>query len=334
MGLAHPSCEVLFGRMETSSPTASTAPGPEHLTARMTDLDFEMAKDEFGEKVLVLEKADFHASNEIFLAKNSKSEIMAIFKTAEVSKFLNRLLNNWDLLSFHRQMEPGGLNKRSIVTSEVARAANLSISPLTVAATNSKGEEGTLQKYLAGYKTGKDADPEWVQRVSRVQSQEMILLDIVLGMADRHNRNWMVNEKGDLKIIDTDHVLYLTEHIRWQSISEEFPQSKGLVEPQVAEKLLSLKVDELTKLMRDRGIPEAGIHFAMQRLLGVQNALTDHHTLESIEKDFTILSSTTYLNLGARLIIGFGAAYILAMACENSATSSDSTSFCSAISSQ
>jgi hypothetical protein len=251
---------------------------------------------------LRLEKMDTDSANAVYKAINGDGEIVAIFKGDAITKKLNRLLNERDLFSFKQSMEKRGLQKRSLVVGDLDKEMKLDLVPSIQEAETSEKQKGTLQTFLKGYETGNKAPKAWIEKVSRAQAQEGMLFDTLLGMADRHTQNWMVNPDGDLKLIDTDHILYLTQKIRWRerpSFQKNFPNLEGTTEPEVAKKFLSLTPERLGEILKERGLPDSAIENAQTRLADIQQGLRDGDPVEKIAKDNSILSIMNYRNTTA-----------------------------------
>ena len=266
---------------------------------------------------LRLELVNTGTANLVYKAINGEGQVVAIFKGDAASKPLLLTFIEWDVFTLSRQMEKNGLARRSLVVSDIDQKMGLDLIPVTVNAEGDNGAKGTLQKFLDGYTAAKDAlvDPERavsVEKISKPQGQKAILFDTLLGMGDRHNGNWMVNSEGDLKLIDSDMVLFLRPSIRWYfpGSLHSLPQAQGVVAAEVKDSFLKLKPSDLEQILKGRDIPPKAIHYATQRLLNIQAALRRGDPIEKIARDNTIQSVINYKR-GVAAIAGSSAAAIL-----------------------
>jgi UDP-N-acetylglucosamine:LPS N-acetylglucosamine transferase len=254
---------------------------------------------------LELSKMDVVSNYDVYVAKNADGEAVVVFKLEDPKNSLRKFLLSWDWLRFKSAVEKNGYSKRNEVNYTIGKKLDFDVVTPTLRARTSDGEAGSVQKYLQGYKDGASADPTWIGKASRHQSQQLFLIDTLMGRADGQPGNWMANSNGDLKMIDTDRILYRSPKAYWQTstpIEQVFPQAMGEVEGQTREKFLSLTPSDLSGMLNEYGFPEDSIQYAVDRLGGMQRAIRAGEPLEKIVHDFSLLHSSQSKTLNVLLM--------------------------------
>jgi len=275
------------------------------------ELDKSM-RELFG-RDLRLEAFDTGSAFSVYKVRNSKGNVVAVFKPSE-RPFTNFRLET-DFFSMRNAFEKDGRQYRDKVFYELNVLFNLNMVPPSSVAESSHYRKGNVIGFLHNYTEGKKATPAQLKSVSKHEAQGMYLLDIITGHQDRHSRNWLIGEEGDVKLIDNDLILHRTKKVRWRKftkIDKYLPQAKGKIDSDLADKIISIDSKEFSSLLLRNGIPPQAIKYAVIRLEGIQEGIIKGVPLEELVKKYQNLSvinykSAKYVFYGAAPVIATGA---------------------------
>lgn len=245
----------------------------------------KMRQIKIGEELTIEPFDEVKRTFSIYKALNKEGKIIGIVKPEEtgIVNFVSML----DIVSMRRTIEEGGKLKRDISSYKLSEAFGFDL----VAKTEMINDKihGTKMDFLDNYVTGRKADKSWFKKVSVKKAQAMYLFDIVLGHQDRHADNLMVNSEGDLKLIDNDLVLHNVEKLRWHNFTnaeELFPHAIGKIDNSIKEKVMELSEKRITHILKEAGLEEDAIKFALNRYRYIRQAVEEDKTLVEIMNDF------------------------------------------------
>jgi hypothetical protein len=108
--------------------------------------------------------------------------------------------------SFYEQMWPQGFWLREVATSDVADLFNKAGMhmpvPNTVQTEDEDGNQGARQDFFKGMEMGGVDEATAREIAERPEIANYALFDFLSGNLDRHEGNWMVNDDGEIGLID------------------------------------------------------------------------------------------------------------------------------------
>jgi hypothetical protein len=292
------------------------------LADRSTQPQFGLIVDEITDGTwsgLNLTRLQTGSLNPVFKASRPDGTVVAIFKP-DSQKFtlkdsLMRTFSiEWDLTRMGRVYEQNFESRREAVTYQLSKSLGFNNVPRSTRGVTDVGTRGTLQQFLRDHVEGdslKKEAPQKLAAISKEEVERMYLLDAILGAQDRHSRNWMVSESGQIKLIDNDNVLPLQKDLAWKnstSIHDYFPQAFGSVTKENREAVLALSPDKLDSLLAESNIPNSARTFAILRLESLQSMLKNDVPLENIATSFSTKAAWGYNKDTVVTVIGVGAA--------------------------
>ncbi len=248
----------------------------------------------FGQD-LNLESFDTGSAFSVYKVRNKKGNVVAVFKPSE-RPFTNFRLET-DFFSMKNAFEKNGRQYRDKVFYELNVLFNLNMVPPSSVAESSHFRKGNVIAFLHNYTEGKKATTKQLKAVKKHEAQGMYLLDIITGHQDRHSRNWLIGEQGDVKLIDNDLILHRTKKVRWRKftkIDKYLPQAKGQIDKELADKIMNISSEEFSSLLLRNGIPPQAIKYAVLRLEGIQEGILKKMPLEVLVQKYQNLSIVNY----------------------------------------
>ncbi|MEO5667062.1 MAG: hypothetical protein ABIR96_03295 [Bdellovibrionota bacterium] len=244
---------------------------------------------------------DSKSLNPVFEVRTEHGDVVGIMKPKRLyDKSFSSLKSyamKWDLLRMKRSFENGAALNRDAAAHQLSEAYGFSNVPFSTTLVTDQSVPASFQEFLRGYKEGASATPAELTKVPRAEIQKMYLLDAVLGSQDRHARNWMIDDKGSMKLIDNEFSLPLTPAPRWghyTDINASFPQAKGPIEAELAKKILDMTANKQTDTLAAQKIPAEAIRLANLRLEKVQEMIRAGSSMEEITEAFNNVAFMNY----------------------------------------
>lgn len=218
----------------------------------------------------------------IYLARPKEGGAALILKSPDGSQSLE------DLFLFGEKGHR--LVKREVLNYEFDQLLGLNVVAPTRAVVTEKGGIYSAQDFLEdGFKTLDKASSTALEKANPKDVQKSVLLDFLLGQSDRTSTNWMIDQNGNIRLIDNSMSLPGLR-VSFLNTNSHLHYFKGIIkqgiDPSLRELFQSLNENQMIQFLSNYKLSDRAIDAAIFRLNMVKKLLREEpdHALEIIAK--------------------------------------------------
>lgn len=152
------------------------------------------------------------------------------------------------------------------VAEEVGMADMVPLTTVLKAAKTGKYGDSSAQAFMSGFQVAYKADPAWRQATPTRDLWRAKMFDQVLENTDRHNGNWMVNQHGDLALIDNGFIMNSGHY-------NQMPTPPGQIPADIVAAWVQAK-PAIAARLQARGIKQADIDQVLRQIDFVERSRT------------------------------------------------------------